>query len=143
LDDADKETRLPEEAHAHGLDRREILAGLAAASVLGTLGPARAATASAKSRALDTTLRSAIDTVVVIYAENRSFNNLFADFPGLQHPLSTVPHEATLQRDRDGRLLDRLPVIWRGLVPDPQVVEHTRYHIQEGTSAVCRTEPSP
>jgi acid phosphatase len=130
LDDADKQKHPPEGMHAHGLDRREILAGLAAAGVLGALGSARAATAESRTR--DAALHSAIDTVVVIYAENRSFNNLFADFPGLQRPLSAVPREAGLQRDRDGRVFDQLPVIWKGLVPDPQVVEHTRYHIQEG-----------
>ena len=40
-------------------------------------------------------LRSKVDTIVVIYAENRAFDNLYGDFPGA-HGLSEVV-------DRDGR----------------------------------------
>jgi acid phosphatase len=67
--------------------------------------------------------------LVVIYAENRSFNNLFAEFPGLQHPLSAVAPERSAQRDRDGSLLKTLPKIPEGLVPKKQVVEHREYLI--------------
>jgi len=66
---------------------------------------------------------------VIIYAENRSFNNLFANFPGLERPLSSVKPDAFLQRDRDGSVLDHLPPIWGGLVPDEQVVEHRSFKI--------------
>ncbi len=39
---------------------------------------------------LDKALHDQVKTVVVIYAENRSFNNLFADFPGVEKPLSAL-----------------------------------------------------
>ena len=55
-----------------------------------------------------------IQTVVVIYAENRSFDNLYGAFPGangLQH----VAADRYLQRDRDGTLLKELPPVWDGL----------------------------
>src|SRR3546814_20848753 len=74
--------------------------------------------------ATDAALRDAIDTVVIIYAENRSFNNLFGDFPGVEQPLSAVRPERYIQRDRDGRVLKQLPPIWEGLVPHRQVVAH-------------------
>ena len=35
-------------------------------------------------------LRANVKTVVVIFAENRSFNNLFANFPGVEKPLSAL-----------------------------------------------------
>lgn len=114
-------------------DRRQFLEGLAALGAAATAGApaveARPAKAAARSPVTDAKLREAIDTVVVIYAENRSFNNLFADFPGLQQPLSKVPADHSIQRDRDGKPLETLPKIWEGLVPDRQVVEHTEYLI--------------
>jgi acid phosphatase len=118
--------------------RRLLLGGLMAAGVAGAAGDVAPADARKKAPApapaqggpvSDADLRANIETVVVIYAENRSFNNLFADFPGLEQPLSAVPKERTLQRDRDGRVLDRLPKIWEGLVPEKQVVEHRDYLI--------------
>ncbi|KPH69240.1 acid phosphatase [Novosphingobium sp. ST904] len=117
-------------------DRRDFLGGLAAAlgaaAVAGAPGEAAAATGKglkSRARVSDAKLRDAIDTVVVIFAENRSFNNLFADFPGLEQPLASVPAERTAQRDRDGKIMDRLPKIWEGLVPGKQVVEHSEYQI--------------
>ncbi|WP_026359591.1 acid phosphatase [Sphingomonas sp. PR090111-T3T-6A] len=115
-------------------DRRLLLGSMAAAVGAATMGsPAEAGPAHGRSSHLraasDADLRAHIDTVIVIYAENRSFNNLFADFPGLEQPLSAMPRERTLQRDRDGRVLEHLPKIWEGLVPDKQVVEHREYQI--------------
>ncbi|RML93941.1 Acid phosphatase, partial [Pseudomonas syringae pv. maculicola] len=49
---------------------------------------------------------------MVIYAENRSFNNLFGNFPGVQKPLSSVRPADYVQRDRNGTLLDKLPPAW-------------------------------
>ncbi|MDF2640062.1 MAG: acid phosphatase [Novosphingobium lindaniclasticum] len=118
-------------------DRRDFLGGLAAAlgaaAVAGAPGEAAAATRKGRTKSSapvsDARLREAIETVVVIFAENRSFNNLFADFPGLEQPLAQVPPERTRQRDRDGKVMERLPKIWEGLVPSKQVVEHTEYLI--------------
>lgn len=54
-----------------------------------------------------------ISTVVVIYAENRSFDNLFGGFPGADGILDRTKYDAT-QIDRDGSPLPRLPAIWGG-----------------------------
>ncbi|WP_279608268.1 alkaline phosphatase family protein, partial [Burkholderia ambifaria] len=87
--------------------------------------------AVAKVRA-DRALREQVRQIVVIYAENRSFANLYGDFPGVQTPLSSVPPERAAQLDRDGRtLLPRLPAIWGGLVPQAQEVDGKRYMIAE------------
>ena len=53
-----------------------------------------------------------IQTVVVIYAENRSFDNLFGTFPGA-NGLANAP--AIPQLDRDGQPLKQLPPVWNGL----------------------------
>ncbi|WP_295865007.1 alkaline phosphatase family protein, partial [uncultured Xanthomonas sp.] len=107
--------------------RRRLLGGLAlAGSALALGGPAEAHAESPKrapARALSATeldrqLRQKIEHVVVIYAENRSFNNLFPEFPGLQQPLSKVTPAQARQVDRDGSVLDILPPIWGGLAPD-------------------------
>ncbi|HEX7775151.1 MAG TPA: acid phosphatase, partial [Parvibaculum sp.] len=55
----------------------------------------------------------AIDTIVVIYAENRSFDNLYGKFPGangLADAKAIAP-----QLDRDGTVLKALPPVWKGL----------------------------
>jgi acid phosphatase len=81
----------------------------------------------------DTTskLQSKVDTIVVIYAENRSFDGLFGNFPGA-HGLSEVvsaagaPTAAYIpQKDRDGTtVLAKLPQTWSGVTVagNPQVV---------------------
>jgi phospholipase C len=53
-----------------------------------------------------------IQTVVMIYAENRSFDNLYGGFPGANGlaDLSAAP-----QLDRDGTPLKELPPVWGGL----------------------------
>ncbi|MBB6304808.1 acid phosphatase [Rhizobium leucaenae] len=55
-----------------------------------------------------------IDTVVVIYAENRSFDNLYGSFPGA-NGVSKASASARIQRDRDGKPFRELPPIWEGL----------------------------
>ena len=81
--------------------RRRFLGGMAALSAGGALsacatdgqGNASYAAANpAEAAALDRALRENVKTIVVIYAENRSFNNLFANFPGLEKPLSSLKH---------------------------------------------------
>jgi phospholipase C len=56
----------------------------------------------------------AIQTVVVIYAENRSFDNLYGNFPGA-NGLQNVRSEQAVQLDRDGTPLQELPPVWGGL----------------------------
>lgn len=57
---------------------------------------------------------SDIKTVVVIYAENRSFDNLYGNFPGA-NGLSSADAARYAQVDRNGNALSVLPPIWNGL----------------------------
>ena len=57
---------------------------------------------------------SRIQNIVVIYAENRSFDNLYGSFPGANGLSKVTPGMAT-QRDRDGSVLKTLPPVWDGL----------------------------
>lgn len=108
------------------LDRRSLLAGMAASAAV-----AKSKSTLARSPRAERRLREAIDTVVVIYPENRSFNNLFANFPGLEQPLARVSAERFLQRDRDGRVLASLPPIWDGLLPSKQIADHREFAIAQ------------
>src|SRR5499427_2133008 len=58
----------------------------------------------------------AIEHIVVIYAENRSFDHLYGLFPGANGIANATLAQYT-QVDRDGRLLPRLPAVWRGKEP--------------------------
>lgn len=55
-----------------------------------------------------------IQTVVVIYAENRSFDNLYGTFPGA-NGLAHASRTSVLQLDRDGKPMHGLPSIWGGI----------------------------
>ncbi|CAN7413668.1 acid phosphatase [Trinickia sp. LjRoot230] len=57
---------------------------------------------------------SAVRNIVVIYAENRSFDNLYGHFPGA-NGLQNLPAQQARQLDRDGTVLPTLPPIWNGL----------------------------
>jgi hypothetical protein len=57
---------------------------------------------------------TAIKNVVVIYAENRSFDNLYGNFPGA-NGLQNVSAANSTQVDRDGSPLATLPQVWNGL----------------------------
>ncbi|MDR5813955.1 MULTISPECIES: acid phosphatase [unclassified Caballeronia] len=57
---------------------------------------------------------SSVKNVVVIYAENRSFDNLYGHFPGA-NGLQNVTTANSQQLDRDGSVLATLPTIWTGL----------------------------
>ncbi|WP_085641017.1 MULTISPECIES: acid phosphatase [unclassified Pseudomonas] len=77
---------------------------------------------------LDKALQTHVKTVVVIYAENRSFNNLFGDFPGVERPLSALKPADYQQRDRDGSLLPALPPAWGGILQTgPQTLDGVTY----------------
>ncbi|HEY0199996.1 MAG TPA: acid phosphatase [Rhodanobacter sp.] len=120
-------------------ERRRLLGGMAATGAALTIGgcmPAGNHTTTPtggtlSADALDVLLRKHIQHVVVLYAENRSFNNLFPDFPDLARPLKDVPAEAYRQLDRDGTPLATLPQIWGGLVPHAQIVDRRNYHIDQ------------
>ncbi|MDR5856250.1 acid phosphatase [Caballeronia sp. LZ062] len=55
-----------------------------------------------------------VKNVVVVYAENRSFDNLYGNFPGA-NGLQNVTAASARQLDRDGSVLATLPSIWGGL----------------------------
>src|SRR3546814_16894423 len=86
------------------LDRRELLGAALATGMAAVPAAARNRAAS-----VDGNLDRYIDTVVVIYAENRSFNNLFGDFPGVEQPLSGVAPDRSIPRARYGSVLEPLP----------------------------------
>ena len=113
--------------------RRRIFQAAAATGIATTLPMmAEAASKPAVTRgSLDAKLKANVKTVVVIYLENRSFNNLFANFPGTAAPLSDVPAAAYVQRDRDGSVLPVLPKVWGGMVPEQQNIGGTDYLIKE------------
>jgi phospholipase C len=79
-----------------------------------------------------------IETIVVIYAENRSFDNLYGNFPGA-NGLSKLTPEAARQFDRDGSLLPELPPIWKGLTAKgvvPAVTEAQTAHLPNAVFAI-------
>ncbi|MCA8094661.1 acid phosphatase [Burkholderia anthina] len=57
---------------------------------------------------------STVKNVVVIYAENRSFDNLYGNFPGA-NGLQNVTAASAQQKDRNGQPLATLPKVWGGL----------------------------
>src|SRR5947199_3541145 len=59
-----------------------------------------------------------IETIVVIYAENRSFDHLYGLFPGANGIANATP-EQYVQVDRDGKPLPYLPPVWKGNERDP------------------------
>lgn len=80
---------------------------------------------------LTTQLRKNVKTPVVIFAENRSFNNLFSNFPGVEKPLSALTAADYTQKDRDGTTLSVLPPVWGGMVPTSQQANHVTYQVAE------------
>ena len=79
-----------------------------------------------------------IDTVVIIYAENRSFDSLYGSFPGANGLQSVTPASAT-QVDRDGSVLNELPPIWGGLTGKgitPPITEAQTAHLPNQPFAI-------
>ncbi len=79
-----------------------------------------------------------IDTVVVIYAENRSFDNLYGSFPGANGLQNVTPANST-QLDRDGTVLKSLPPVWDGLTAKgvtPPVTQAQTEHLPNKPFAI-------
>ena len=94
-----------------------LLTAVAAALLVSCGAPPSPPTASDR-RAIDR-----IDTVVVIYAENRAFDTFYGLFPGANGIPGRNPSAigAVLpQRDIDGAVLGVLPPIWGGLTAPGQ-----------------------
>jgi acid phosphatase len=87
-------------------------------------------------------LRSKVDNIVVIYAENRAFDNLYGNFPGARALSDVVdgdgrPLPAYLpQIDRDGSVLATLPRTWGGVT-----ASGTRPVVTEAQSAGLPNAP--
>ena len=62
---------------------------------------------------------SKIETIVVIYAENRSFDHLYGLFPGA-NGIANATTEQKTQRDHDGSMLPYLRVWDADGKPDPR-----------------------
>ncbi|MBV9734932.1 MAG: acid phosphatase [Acidisphaera sp.] len=105
---------------------------LAIGLVAGCIGLAPPARAQANPPArLD-----AIQTVVVLYAENRSFDNLYGNFPGANGLANATD---TIQIDRDGTPLKELPPVWGGLTGKgafPPVTQASTEHLPNAPFAV-------
>src|SRR5271154_6854711 len=95
-----------------------LVAGVCSCVAGTTSAPAGAHSAH---EALTLELRSKVDTIVIIYAENRAFDNLYGNFPGARGLSDVVdrdgrPLPASLpQADRDGSVLPTLPRTWGGV----------------------------
>ncbi|KAF1054048.1 MAG: Phospholipase C 2 [Stenotrophomonas maltophilia] len=115
--------------------RRRFLGGVAALGAGATLGglvsssvqAAEPAHPALSGAALERALREQVKHIVVIYAENRSFNNLFGNFPGVEKPLSALRPEDYRQVDRDGKPLAKLPPVWGGVLQVGQTLEGVAY----------------
>jgi acid phosphatase len=68
----------------------------------------------------------AITNVVVIFAENRSFENVFSRFPGAEGAEGPAKGRPAPQKDRDGTVLAMLPPAWNGLTAAGQKVTVTQ-----------------
>ncbi|WDH34529.1 acid phosphatase [Pseudomonas chlororaphis] len=139
---SDEHSKDPEHSQATepptDTSRRRFLGGVAVLGVGATLSacghndpaPGKPVERPLSPAELDRALRDNVKNVVVIYAENRSFNNLFADFPGLEKPLSALKPADYQQRDRDGSLLSVLPPVWGGVTQvGPQALDGVTYPV--------------
>lgn len=105
--------------------------------VIGLLAPALVLSPSL-SRAQTGAGLNAIETIVVIYAENRSFDNLYGHFPGA-NGLDNLSAEAVRQYDRDGSLLKELPPIWNGLTAKsvkPEITQAQTEHLPNAVFSI-------
>jgi phospholipase C len=82
--------------------------------VLTIAGLAACAADSARQPGLDR-----IGNIVVIYAENRSFDHLYGSFPGAEGIAQATAEQKT-QLDFDGKPLPRLPAVYANGKPDPR-----------------------
>src|SRR5262245_50747865 len=81
---------------------------------------------------------SKITNIVVIYAENRSFDNLYGHFPGA-NGLDNVSADQARQLDRDAKPLAELPPAWSGLTAKgvtPAITEAQSAHLANGVFAI-------
>jgi acid phosphatase len=93
-----------------------VHAGILAGAALVSLVAGCATTPSAEEQARRTAGLKQIEHVVVIYAENRSFDHLYGLFPGAEGVANATVEEKT-QLDHDGKPLRTLPPVFVGGKP--------------------------
>src|SRR6202789_3726914 len=99
----------------------KALAILAVASLCACTTRAVAPDSNAAADRISQALRSKVATIVVIYAENRAFDDLYGNFPGAEGLAAVVDRNGrplpayVPQRDRDGTVLPTLPQTWGGV----------------------------
>ncbi len=78
-----------------------------------------------------------ISNIVVIYAENRSFDVLYGAFPGANGLKNAKA--AAIQRNRDGSVMPELPPVWHGLTAagvTPPITEAQTAHLPNRPFAI-------
>jgi len=118
--------------------KKHLLTAALLASVSGLGGGAFAQDAATPAAAPSAADLSKIDTIVYIYAENRSFDNLFGAFPGA-NGLQNVTADSARQLDRDGKPLAELPPIWDGLTAKgvtPPITQAMTEHLPNAPYAI-------
>ena len=78
-----------------------------------------AALAAGACHSADLSALQKIEHIVVIYAENRSFDHLYGSFPGAEG-IAQASAEQKTQLDRDGTPLAHLPAVYSGGKPNPK-----------------------
>jgi len=76
-----------------------------------------------------------IQNIVIIFAENRSFDALYGSFPGA----NGLKSAKSIQTDRDGSILKELPPIWGGLTAQgvsPAIAEALTAHLANKPFAI-------
>jgi hypothetical protein len=140
------EDQLPDAERRRFLGGVAVLARVALGGLIGEDG-AQAGEAQGGQRPessggeLDRALREQVKTIVVIYAENRSFNNLFADFPGVQKPLSALNRPSTSSATATAACW-RSCRRWGGVLPLGQSLEGVTYAEGVQYQAICPMRPS-
>src|SRR5258708_33900126 len=111
---------MPMTSFARARARRPILLAFGFAAALAACA-SKDLRPSAGGDAATRALRAKIDTIVIIYAENRAFDNLYGNFPGA-HGLGEVVNRDGRplppyipQIDRNGSVLPSLPPTWGGV----------------------------
>jgi acid phosphatase len=83
-----------------------------------------------------------IGHIVVIYAENHSFDEEFGTFPGA-HGLKDLVPSQYVQRDRDGSVLPNLPSTWTGVIDSHEVAPQGQELAQIPASATANMPNAP
>jgi phospholipase C len=88
-----------------------------------------------------------IETIVVVYAENRSFDHLYGLFPGAEGIANATAEQKT-QLDHDGTPLPKLPPVYIGgkpsaAFPDNRRTAHDAPPVNRRLTRCCRARSTP